>query len=131
MAYLLAMDEDVAAFAQLLVDPADGGLEVRLDVGGGAVHDVEAVALEVDALLCVCVDGGEPGGVEDLDECGDVCACEEGGVEDGGEGAEVECACGGALVGGGGGRDDLVHGGAHGLHDLGGQVVEANHGGSS
>ena len=61
---------------------------MRLEVGGGAVEDVEAVALELDALLCVGVDGGQPGSVQDLNEGGDVVRLEEGGVEDGGEGAE-------------------------------------------
>lgn len=125
--YLLTMDEDVLALAQLVVDPTDGGLEVRLDVGGTAVEDVEPVAVEGDALFCVSLDGGEPGSVEDLDEGGDVGTAEEDGVEDGGEGAEVECAGAGAGGGGRGGGDDFVHGGAHGLHDLRGQVVEANH----
>lgn len=71
------------------------------------------------------VDGGQPGCVEDLDEGADGVRGEEGGVEDGGEGAEVECAGAG---GGGGGREDEVHGCAHCLHDFWWEVFKANHG---
>ena len=73
---------------------------MRLEVGGGAVEDVEAVALELDTLGSVCIYAGEPGGVEDLDECADGVRGEEGRVEDSGERAKVECACPGRLGGG-------------------------------
>lgn len=122
--HLLAVHEHVDAAVEPVVDPADGGLEVGLEVGGGAVEDVEAVGLEGEPLLCVGVHGGEPGCVEDLDEGADGVLGEEGGVEDGGEGAEVEGA--GVCLGRRG--EDEVHGGAHGLHDLGGECVEADHG---
>ena len=121
------MDEDVPALPQFLVNPTNSSLKMRLQVRRGAVHDIKTIALEVDALFCVGVDGGEPGSVEHLDEGGDVGLGEEDRVEDGGEGPEVECACLLAGRGGGAGRDDLVHGGAHGLHDFGGESVEANH----
>ena len=122
--YLLAVDGDVDAAAEMVVNPAHGGLEMGAEVSRRAVEDVEAVALELVPLRGVRLDGRQPGGVEDLDEGGDVVGGEEGGVEDGGEGAEVERS--GVLLGGG--RKDEVHGGAHGLHDLWRQVVEANHG---
>ena len=124
-AHLLAMDEDVDAASKAIVYPAHSGLEMGTEVCGCAVEDVEAIALELVALGSVRLDGGEPWCVEDLDEGLDVMRREEGGVEDGREGAEVECA--GALLLRGG--EDEVHGGAHGLHDLGREVVEANHGG--
>ena len=125
--HLLAMYEDVHAAPEPVVYPAHGGLEMGAEVRRGAVEDVEAVALEPVPLRGVRLDGGEPGCVEDLDEGGDVGLGEEDGVEDGGEGPEVECAGLLAGRGGGAGRDDLVHGGAHGLHDFGGESVEANH----
>ena len=73
------MDEDVDAAAEPVVDPAHSGLEVGAEVGGGGVEDVEAVALDLGALG---LDGGQPGGVEDLDEGLDAVGREEGGVED-------------------------------------------------
>ena len=118
------MDEDVDAASKAIVYPAHSGLEMGAEVCGCAVEDVEAIALELVALGGVCLDGGEPWCIEDLDEGLDVMRGEEGGVEDGREGAEVECA--GALLLRGG--EDEVHGSAHGLHDLGREVVEANHG---
>ena len=123
--HLLAVYEDVHAAPEPVVYPAHGGLEMGAEVGGGAVEDVEAVALEPVSLRGVRLDGGEPGCVEHLDEGLDVVRGEEGGVEDGGEGAEVESA--GVLLGGRG--EDEVHGRAHGLHHLGRHVVEADHGG--
>lgn len=124
--HLLAMHEHIHALPEPVVDPADGGLEMGLEVGGGAVEDVEAVALHLCAVDCTgAVDGGQPGCVEDLDEGADGVRGEEGGVEDGGEGAEVECAGAG---GGGGGREDEVHGCAHCLHDFWWEVFKANHG---
>lgn len=116
------MDEDVDAAPEAVVDPADGVLEVGADVDGGGVEDVEAVGVE--GVVCGV---GEPGGVEDLDEGGDAVGVEEGLVEGGDEGADVEGA--GAGVGRGG--EDEVHGGAHGLHDLGRERVEADHRGAS
>ena len=77
--HLLAVDEHVDPPAQPVVYPAHGRLEVGAEVGGGAVEDVEAVALELVALRSVRLDGGQPGGVEDLDEGGDVVGGEEGG----------------------------------------------------
>lgn len=94
------------------------------EVGGGAVEDIETIALELVALRGVRLDGWEPWRIKHLDEGLYVVGREEGRIEDGGERPEVECAC---LVLGGRG-EDLVHGGAHGLHDLWGKVVEANHG---
>ena len=122
-AHLLAMNEDVDAASKAIVYPAHGSLEMGAEVGGCAVEDVEAIALELVALCGVRLDGGEPGRVEDLDEGLDAVRGQEGGVEDGGEGAEVERA--GVLLGGRG--EDEVHGRAHGLHDLGGKAVEADH----
>lgn len=117
--HLLAMDKNVEAAAEAVVDPADGLVEVGADVGGGRVEDVEAVALEgAGGGRGV----GDPGGVEDLHECCDTVLVEELLVEGGSEGAEVECA------GVGGGGDNEVHGRAHGLHDLWRDVVEADHG---
>ncbi|OBZ71417.1 hypothetical protein A0H81_08980 [Grifola frondosa] len=87
-AHLLAVDEHVVTLPETVIDPADGSLEMRTEVCGCRVDDVEAVGLEVDALLCVGVDGGEPGRVEDLHEGRDGVVGEEGRVEDGGEGAE-------------------------------------------
>ena len=86
------MDEDVDAAAEPVVDPADGGLEVGAEVGGGGVEDVEAVALELDTLCGVCVDGGQPGRIEHLHEGTDGVRLEQRRVEDGREGAEEKCA---------------------------------------
>ena len=44
------VDEDIDAAAEVVVDPAHGGLEVGVEVCGGGVEDVEAVALELIAL---------------------------------------------------------------------------------
>ncbi|KAJ3001136.1 hypothetical protein NUW54_g6624 [Trametes sanguinea] len=66
------LDEDVLASTEAVVDPAHSGLEMRAEVGGGGVEDVEAVALELVSLCGVSVHGGEPGSVEDLDEGVDV-----------------------------------------------------------
>ena len=78
------MHKHIHALPEPIVDPADGGLQVRLEVRSGAVHDIESIRLELDALLCMSVDGREPGCVEDLDECADAMGGEEGRVEDGG-----------------------------------------------
>ena len=117
--YLLTVDEDVPSLPQLLINPTHRLLQMRLQIRTRTVHDIEPVALEVDPLFGVCVDGGKPGCVEDLDEGGDVGGGEEGRVEDGGEGTEVECSGGWTRGGWSGGRDDLVHRRAHCLHDFG------------
>ena len=118
------MDEDVDAASETIVYPAHSGLEMRAEVCGCAVEDVEAIALELVSLGGVGLYGGQPGRVEDLDEGGDLVAGEKGGVEDCGEGAEEQGA--GALLGRCG--EDEVHGRAHRLHDFWREVVEANHG---
>ncbi len=56
--HLLAMNENVDASSELVVYPADGGLEVRAEVGVGAVRNIEAAALELSALGGVGLDGG-------------------------------------------------------------------------
>jgi hypothetical protein len=119
--HLLTVDEDVDTSPETFVDPADGSLKMRLEVGGGAVKDVEPITLHLSGP--VGIDGGEPRGIEDLDKGADGVSSEEGGVKDGLEGAEVECA---SAVGVGG-REDEVHGCAHRLHYLGRDVVEADH----
>lgn len=91
-AYLLTVNEDVLASSQLIINPPDSSFEMGFQVGGCAVHDVETIALEMDTLFRVCIDRREPGGVKDLYEGGNVVGGEEDGVEDGGEGAEEECA---------------------------------------
>lgn len=123
--HLLTMHEHIHAAPQPLINPPHGLLQMRLQIRRRRIEDVEAEALELDAVLGVGVDGGEPGGVEDLHERGDVVRGEERGVEDRGEGAEVERAG----VRRGGGREDEVHRRAHGLHHFGREVVEADHGG--
>ncbi len=123
-AHLLAMNENVDASSEPVVYPADGGLEVRAEVGVSAVRDIEAAALELVALGGVGLDGGQPGRLEDLNDSLDLMGCEEGRVEDGSEGAKVEGAC--MLLGRGG--KYRVHGDAHGLHDLGRKAGEADHG---
>ena len=127
--YLLTVDKDVKTAPKSVVYPADRSFEVRAEVRGRAVEDVEAIALELVSLGGVRLYGGQPGRVEDLDEGGDVGGGEEGRVEDGGEGTEVECSGGWTRGGWSGGRDDLVHRRAHCLHDLGREGVEAYHGG--
>ena len=121
--YLLTVDKDVKTAPKSVVYPADRSFEVRAEVRGRAVEDVEAIALELVSLGGVRLDRGQPGRVEDLDEGGDLVAGEKGGVEDCGEGAEEQGA--GALLGRCG--EDEVHGRAHRLHDFWREVVEANH----
>lgn len=65
------MYEYVYAPAEAVVDPADGRLEVGTEVGGAAVENVEAVALEFVALRGVGVDAWEPRSVEHLYEGAD------------------------------------------------------------
>jgi hypothetical protein len=82
------------------------------------IQDVHLIDLQLQALGCGV---GKPGYIEDLDEMADVEVAEEAGVKGGGEGAEVEGAAGRTA------GNDLVHGCAHGLHDLWGHLVEPNH----
>ena len=121
--HLLTMYEDVHASAQPLVDPADGGLQVGLEVCGGAVEDVEAVALEFDTLLSMGIDTWKPWRVEDLDEGADVVGGEQRGVKNSRERSKVQCA--GVI--GRRGWQNKVHRCAHRLHDLWWQIVEADH----
>ncbi len=118
------MNEDIDAPPEPVVYPADGGLEVRAEVGVGAVVDIDAAAVELDALGGVRLDRWQVGRLEDLNDGLDVMRGEELRIEDGSEGAEVERAS--VLLGRG--EDDWVHGGAHSLHGLGRNVGEGYHG---
>lgn len=121
--HLLAVHKHVHTLPEPVVYPTHGRLQMRLQVRAGAVEDVETVALELDTLRSMPIHAREPRCVKHLDESADGVRREQGGVEDGGEGPEVECA----RPVRGAGREDEVHGRAHRLHDLGRQVVEANH----
>jgi len=116
------VNQDIRPAPERPVNVVAYPFEVGLQVGAASVEDVDAVAVQ-----SVFFGGGEPGDVEDLDEVGDAVLAEEFAVVDCSHRADEEGARPRRGRGRRGGREDEVHGGAHCLHDLGREIVEANH----
>lgn len=117
------MNEAVSARADGGIDVVARGLEEGPDVDAGGVIDADVVRAE--SLLVI---GRQPRDIEYLDEMRDVVFTQHVSVLGGDEGADVQRPCGRMVSCDRGGREHLVHGRAHGLHDLWGDLVEANHG---
>lgn len=86
MTNLLTMYQDIPPTPQRRLDMVANGLQVRSEIHGGSVEDLNTVAIEA-----VFFREGNPRGVKDLDEVSDVVREEIVFVGEGGDGADVEC----------------------------------------
>lgn len=116
--YLVAMNENVLPGRERPLDPRAGIIEMRPEVRGGDVHDVDPC----DGHVWV-IERRKPRDVDDLDDVGDAVFLEEIIVCDGGERTEPEVT---ELLSGRR-EKDLVHWGANGLNDFRWNAVEPNH----
>ncbi len=114
------MDQDTLASSHSSLDVLADLFEMRLEVCGAHVHDVDFVGMETGFF-----GEGVPRRVEDLYEVRDIGAGEIFGLVKGGHGAQVESTC---RSGRGWCRgENEVHGRTHGLLNGQRHRVEADH----